>query len=219
MVRELTTELIEYLVELGASSRYEECEDLFRRFPSTRSGGFMRLSPHSWVDATHSLSSSQVASLIMALTVVEQRLPNCRAGSVSPVIWLYRQLSEKSGGDLPKLADWILAHTENIYLPFGSNNHGAQSLLELHDLSKAASQRAQARRSAEERRQLDAKERKAAEATHSLFGALRRRDEKSIAALLRRGADIHAVNEDGQTAIEIARALGLSSLLEPSQGL
>jgi hypothetical protein len=42
-----------------------------------------------------------------------------------------------------------------------------------------------------------------------------RRDEKAIAALLKRGADIHAINEDGQTAIEIAHALGVSRLLEP----
>ena len=218
MVRELPAELIEHLVELGASDRYEECSALCERFPGAQSGAFMRLAPQTWRNTADLLSSSQLAALIKTLTVLEKRLPNCRAGSVSPVIWLFQKLSERSGDDLPELGDWILAHTDNPYLPYGSFNHGARSIRELQDLSEVAQQRAEARRSAEEQRQVDARKRKAAEATYNLFSALRRRDEKAIAALLQRGADIHAANEYGQTAIEIARSQGLSHLLDASGG-
>jgi len=214
MVRELPAGLIEYLVELGTSDRYEECGALVERFPSAQSGAFMRLAPQDWYKVADFLSNSELPALIKTLTVVEQQLPNCRAGSVSPVIWLFKKLSERSGGDLSELADWILAHTDNPYLPFGSFNHDARSLRGLRDRSEAAHQHAQARRAAEEQRQLDASKRKAAEATRRLFGALRRRDEKAITALLQRGADIHAANEDAQSAIQLAHSLGLSHLLK-----
>lgn len=216
MARELPAELVKYLAELGASARYEGYDDLFERFPSARSGAFMRFAPQSWTDAADFLSSNQLGALIKALTVVEQRLPNCRAGSVSPVIPLFTLLSERSGDNLSELADWVLAHTNNPYLPFGRFNYGARSLTELSELTKDAERRSVARRLAEDQRQLDARKRKSAEATRNLFAALRRRDEKAIAALMRRGADIHAANENGQTAIEIARSLGLTSLLEVS---
>lgn len=219
MSSEMPDELIAYLVKLGESGRYEECNDIGDRFPMARSGSFMRFAPQPWYDKAEALNASQLASLIKALTVLEQRITNWRAGSVSPVIWLFKKLSERSHEESLELADWILSHTDNPYLPFGSVNHGARSLSELRDLSKVAQERSNARRSAEEQRQFDAKKHKASDATHKLFSALRRRDEKAIAALLRRGADMHAINEDGQTAVEIASALGLSRMLEGRGGV
>jgi hypothetical protein len=216
MAPELSTELIEYLIKLGASGRYDECDDLAERFPNSQSGAFMRLAPQAWYDIAGSLSASQLVALIKTLTVVERRIPRCRAGSVSPVIWLFRKLWERSSDDLSPLIDWVLSHTENPYLPFGSSNYGARSLAEYRELSDYVAQRAKDRRAAEEQRLLDAKKRKAAEATYNLFGALCRRDEKAVAALLLRGADIYAANEHGQTAIEFARSLGLAHLLGPS---
>ena len=56
--------------------------------------------------------------------------------------------------------------------------------------------------------------RKAAEATYNLFFAFRRRDEKQLQLSCRRGADIRAMDDEGQLAIEIARSQGLSHLLE-----
>jgi hypothetical protein len=179
MVRELPDELIECLVNLGASARYAERDDLFQRFRDIGSGAFMRLAPHHWGEVTGALNPSELAALIMALTAIERRYPNCRAGSVSPVIWLFRQLSKRSDSDLSELADWVLANTDNPYLPFGSFNYKAQSVSELQDLSKLAVRRAETRRSAEGQRQTDAKDRKAAElhsasSLRSLDGTRRR---------------------------------------------
>ncbi len=215
MAPELSQNLIQHLVEIGASGRLEDGEEISSLFPSARSGSFMRLGPHSWYAVAASLDDAQLIACIKALTVLE-RLPNFSAGSVSPVIWLFRKLSERSHDDLTSVIDWVLTHTDNSYLPFGSHNLGAQSLEELHALSARNAERADARHTAEENRQREAKLRKAAKATHKLFGALRRHDEKAVVALLSQGADIHALNEQGQTAFEYARSLGLEHLMTPS---
>lgn len=212
MASELSPELIQHLVEIGESQLFDDDEKLLSRFPLSRSGSLMRLAPQSWYEAAYSLGDAQLVSLIKALTVLEQHLPNFRAGSVSPVIWLFRKLSERSP-DLTPVIDWVLSHTNNPYLPFGTNNLGAKSLAELYVLSARASEDTKARRSAEENRLLEAKTRKAAEATHKIFGALRRHDEKAVTALLAQGADIHAVNEQGQTALQCAQSVGFHHLL------
>lgn len=139
----------------------------------------MRLAPHSWYEVAVTLDDAQLIACIKALTVLE-RLPNFSAGSVSPVIWLFRKLSERSPDDLTSVIDWVLTHTDNHFLPFGSHNLGAQSLAELHALSARAAERAKARHTSEEERQSEAMARKAVEATHKLFGALRRHDEKAV---------------------------------------
>jgi len=216
MAPELSPELIQHLVEIGETESFDDGEQLPVRFPLSRSGAFMRLAPQSWYDIASSLDGEQLVALIKTLTVFEQRLPNFNAGSVSPVIWLFRKLSERSSEDLTPVIDWVLAHTENPYLPFGTNNLSAKSLAELRVLSARAAERSAARRSSEENRQLEAKTRRASEATHKLFGALRRRDEKAVAALLSQGADIHAANDQGQTALEYAQSIGLRQLLMPS---
>ena len=215
MAPELSQNLIQHLIEIGASGRFEDGEKIPSFFPSSRSGSFMRLAPHSWYEVAVTLDDAQLIACIKALTVLE-RLPNFSAGSVSPVIWLFRKLSERSPDDLTSVIDWVLTHTDNHFLPFGSHNLGAQSLAELHALSARAAERAKARHTSEEERQSEAMARKAVEATHKLFGALRRHDEKAAVALLSQGADIHKANERGQTAFGYAQSLGLQHLLTPS---
>lgn len=214
MAQELSQDLIQRLIEIGESERFEDGENISSLCSSARSGAFMRLAPQSWYAVAASLDDPQLIACIKALTVLE-RLPNFSAGSVSPVIWLFRKLSERSHNDLTSVIDWVLTQTENAYLPFGSHNLGARSLEELHALSARAAERAENRHTAEEHRQREAKGRKAAQATHKLFGALRRHDEKAVVALLSQGADIHASNEKGQTAFEYAQSLGLQHLMAP----
>ena len=125
----------------------------------------MRLAPHFWYAVAASLDDTQLIACIKALTVLE-RLPNFSAGSVSPVIWLFRKLSERSHDDLTTVIDWVLTNTDNPYLPFGLHNLGAQSLEELHALSARDTEHSEARHTTEENRQREAKERKAADATH-----------------------------------------------------
>lgn len=106
MAPELSPELIQHLVEIGESQFFDDIEQLPTRFPLSRSGALMRLAPQSWYETASPLGAAQLVALIRALTVLEQRLPNFRAGSVSPAIWLFRKLSERSPEDLSPVIDW-----------------------------------------------------------------------------------------------------------------
>lgn len=215
MATELPQELIRHLVEVGQTDQFGACDELPVRYPASSSGTFMRFAPESWYEVAASLTDHDLAALIKTLTVLEERLPEFRAGSVSPVIWLFRRLSDRSPADLTPLVDWVLAHTENPYLPFGTSNFGAKSSAELAARSALSAERAARRRADEANRQLQAEHRRATAATRKLFGAVRRRDESAIAALLAQGADIRAENEHGQTALDYAQSVGLRHLVAP----
>lgn len=215
MATELSQELIRHLVEVGQTDQFDSCDELPVRYPASSSGTFMRLAPESWYEVAASLTDHDLAALIKTLTVLEERLPEFRAGSVSPVIWLFRRLSDRSPADLTPLVDWVLAHTENPYLPFGTWNFDAKSSAELAARSALSRERRTRGRADEANRQLEAERRRSAAATRKLFGALRRRDDRAIAALLAQGADIRAENEHGQTALDFAQSVGLRHLLAP----
>ncbi len=174
----------------------------------------MRLRPETWYQIADTLSENKIVALIKALTLLEQ-YPSFKAGSVAPAIWLFRRLPDANGR--VELINWILNHTENDYLPFGSSNHGAKSLDDYHHRCEQISERSKARNKAERERQRKAKVRKANEASQRLFGAIRRKDVKAVEALIARGADCHAVDESGLTALEYARSLGLGHLFDATK--
>lgn len=198
------------LVEIGREERYTELEFIGSAVPSAQRGEFMRLRPDSWIEAISQLSESDTVFLIKALTKLE-RYPDFRAGSASPVIWIFRGL--KNAAERVDLIDWILANTENDYLPFGSQNHGAKSLAEYRQISADFAVRDAVRRDEERERQRSARSRKAADASQKLFGAIRRKDKSAVRALLARGADVSAVDSSGQSARDAAVAAGLGYLL------
>ena len=211
MSKEISQELIDHLVEIGRSENFRDLENVGDKFPEARQGSFMRLRPETWYQIADTLSDNRIVALIKALTLLE-KYPNFKAGSVAPVIWLFRRLPEAN--DRVELINWILSHTDNDYLPFGSSNHGAKSLDDYHHRCEQIFERSKARSKAEEERQSEAKVRKAIEASQRLFGAIRRKDVKAVEALIARGADCNAVNESGLTALEFARSLGLGHLFE-----
>lgn len=206
---QISPTIVQHLVVIGRTGRFEELESL-AGLPDARGGDFMRTTRQEWESAAAHMARNDVVYLCKALTLLEA-LPHFRAGSVSPVIWLFRLLPESCKSD--DLINWILSHTDNDYLPFGRSNHGAKSIEELQLRSKQVAERARAREDAEQARHVASRTRKAAEASHDLFGALRRKDEKAVRALLARGADLHARNDAGQTAIEYAEALGIGTML------
>ncbi len=171
-------------------------------------GQFMRERPGFWTDLTVNLSAQEIVALIKALTVTERDVPQMNAGSVSPVIWLYRHLRQRFPGEYTELEKWILQHTNNDYLPWGTSNHGARSLDEYRRLSEQVQQRREERRTAEEKRQAESQERKAWKATQDLFGAIKRRDDEAILGLRRKGADVNATDGFGKSVLELARDTG-----------
>ena len=154
------------------------------------------------------------SALIRAITVAERDFPSFGGGSVSGVIWTFHRLDQRKAGSVDALADWILAHTENIYVPFGRNNGGARSLAELDAYRHRVAERRTSGRVAEEERHTSAAERKAEKATHDIFSAIRRKDTKAVQALLLRGARLDIPNASGITALAYAQTLAHAPILQ-----
>jgi hypothetical protein len=114
--------LIRLFVDLGKQENFETLMDLWNSGTIDRHGDLMRLLPRPWYDIAATLpDDDDVIALIKTLTIAERMLHGWKAGSVSPVIWLFRALSERSQDkDDGVLVQWIRSHSDNPYLPFGS---------------------------------------------------------------------------------------------------
>lgn len=201
------------LVEFGSTPDLSWHSAVPRALMTALPSSAMRSTPEAWLQLAARLTDQQLGFCIRALTVLE-RSPGYLAGSVSPVIWLFRAYAPRcSREEHDCLAEWVLKNTENQYLPFGTSNFGAKSLPQLAEFVTAARGRREARRSAEEQRRLDAQTRKSNAATAAMFGAIRRRDRLAISALLAKGADVRKPNESGLSPLDYATSLGLGDLL------
>ncbi len=207
-------DLITELIGIGRDEAFDRLPALIGSSPDHRSGQFMRQLPTFWNDIGANLSAQEIIALIKALTVAERKVPEMKAGSVSPVIWLYRHLRQRFPGEYAVLEEWILEEADNDYLPWGTSNHGARSLDEFRRLNEKVAQRKEERQRAEEQRHIDARKRKAQKATHDLVGAIRRKDSEAIVALRRRGADVSATDARGKLFLELALNTGDAKVIE-----
>lgn len=120
LVPDITNELLARLIDIGRREAFDDFQQLLADFPRARSGNFMRQGHSEWYEVARQYSSDDVMALIKAFTVAERDLPNFNCGSVSPVIQLYHYLLDLSQDELTELRDWVVVHTHNDYLPFGS---------------------------------------------------------------------------------------------------
>lgn len=200
------------LIELGTSDAPRVTSD----FLASASSSWMRAHHAVWRELAAGLSEPELVACIRAITVVE-KMPGWQAGSVSPVIWLYKLLTQRAASKTcDAVADWVLLNTDNEFLPFGTSNYGAKSLSDLTARLTNARRKKELQQSLRSAERSLVADRKQEQATRRLFGALRRGDSLAIAALLGRGARIDLPNEDGITAMEYARSLGIDSVLRPS---
>jgi hypothetical protein len=116
----LTTPQLERLVRIGEAEAFEDLAGFVESYPDHRSGDLMRQTPEFWYAIAAEMDNASVVSLIKALTVAERLLPGWKAGSVSPVVWLFRKYQEKSPQDADALAVWIRLNSDNPHLPTGS---------------------------------------------------------------------------------------------------
>jgi hypothetical protein len=130
MIHGLTNELLARLIEIGHQENFDDLQQLVADFPDARSGQFMRQPIQEWYDMARRYSKEDVIALIKVLTVAERDLPAFCGGSVSPVIPLYRYLLESTKDDFTGLRDWVVTHTQNHYLPFGSGRYRPASMPE-----------------------------------------------------------------------------------------
>ena len=92
-----------------------------------------RLGWDEWDDVTQPMTTDDLVALIKGLTVAE-KYHKWSGGSVSAVIWTFRELERRDHDLSEQLADWILPRTDNPYAPFGSQNHGATSYREFTEI-------------------------------------------------------------------------------------
>jgi hypothetical protein len=214
MFTEIPPIFLRRLIAIGETQNFSELQQLFVEYPPESMGHFMRQMREFWYPVADSLSDSELEALIRALTIAERDFRSFGGGSVSGVIWTFRRLEQRMPCMLDTLANWILAHTSNPYLPFGTDNGGARSLVELDEYHKRVSEERKQRQKAEEDRHTAAAARKAQKATHDIFSAIRRKDTKAVHALLMRGARVDLADATGTTAMAYAQALGHTPILE-----
>ena len=179
-----------------------------------RSSERLRAWRKDWTHAAQDLSLAELAALIRLLTLAETAILGWGCGSVSPVIWLFPVYVRSEGAAEDTLADWVLRHTSNGYLPYGTNNCGAKSVAELRAARVVSNQMRVAGGRAESDRQEEARVRRSARATRNIFAAIRRGDALAVQALLDQGANLSARNQDGITPLEYAVRLGLETIIE-----
>jgi len=208
LMQQRIIEFIPLLVQLGQTADRSVIDD--SRLPHSREFDFLW---RQWEQVVNDWDPAQVADLIRGLTYFE-RMFNRGFGSVPPVANLFRIYAPMvDENERDRLADWILRHTVNDYTPYGTSNHGARSLEELHQREGAILDRKTATAGREQTRFENARTQKITQATERLLNALRRKDAKAVAALLAKGADADAVGTSGQSAREIASALGVDHWL------
>jgi uncharacterized protein YdhG (YjbR/CyaY superfamily) len=105
-----------------------------------------RLHWSAWDAATQALGESDHNHLARGLVIAEEQL-RWSGGSVAGAIWVYRSFARKFPASAETLASWMLASSNNPWVPFGSNRGDARPLEELHAYHESQTQR---RKAAEE---------------------------------------------------------------------
>jgi hypothetical protein len=211
---EIPEMLLNKLIEAGKTNDFSQISSLLTTQEQNTYRYIMRLRPEPWLNSAENLNEEELVSLIKCLTIIECNYDGWMAGSVSPVIWLFRKLSSFEPVFLHDVADWVLANTKNGYLPFGTMNLGAKSIVEFTQLKKLSSERRKTRHETEVKRQDLARARKAQKATLALFGAVKRSDIKAVKALIAKGADITAKDSENISVTEYAQMKGNKIILE-----
>ena len=137
---DLPPEVIEDLVTLG---------ELGDRPSRKRNELLVRLKPFNrvncigwdpWIAVSDTLPEEKLRSLIRGLTAAELEL-QWYGGSVASIIWVFRRYELRFPDGADELANWILARTENPYVPFGKSRGGARSIAEYRAHLNAKSKR------------------------------------------------------------------------------
>lgn len=96
---------------------------------------------NTWNAATSSLNEEDLRRLARGLVIVEERLRRWSGGSVTGAIWVYRSFERRFPQAAEALAAWMLEHSNNPWVPFGSNRGSARSLEDIRACNALKAQR------------------------------------------------------------------------------
>lgn len=95
---------------------------------------------NQWNEVADPLVEVDLQNLVRGLTAAELEL-GWYGGSVASVIYLYRCYEARFPEQANTLADWVLARSENEYVPFGRMRAGARSVAEFKSYLSAKARR------------------------------------------------------------------------------
>ena len=101
-----------------------------------------RLHWNDWEPILEPLNAAGHEALGKGLVVAEETHHWC-CGSVAAAIWVYRAFEQKFPEAADALADWMLAHSSNPWVPFGRDRGSARSIVECRSLLETWRERKQ----------------------------------------------------------------------------
>ena len=170
--------------------------------------------PGDWSVQISGRSTEELRDLVKGLVSLSRHLGPI-GGSVSPVIWVFREIQRRNPPWTDELAGWVLDHRVNEYEPFGTMiSRQVKDLDGLRKWQDDCLARRAARADAEAFRAREASERRSARATESVVGAVRRGDLAGLKALLAQGACLERALPDGRSLQELAASHGRQQMVE-----
>lgn len=199
-------DLLNRLINIGARESFHELRQILTPEEISFHKQMMIQGWQFWYPIAENLTQDDLISLIKSLTMAESLLEGWQGGSVSAVIWLFRKYNPISPADKDSLADWILRHTDNGWVPF--SNFGARNLNDYYQRHSEYLDRKRETQIKEELRHQNAVKKHAVKATKYLFPAISRGDVHAVNALILKGADLDARNSEGLTPMQWAVKCG-----------
>jgi hypothetical protein len=129
MAENVPLEAVRMLIELGTLPDSETATSVLVFDALKPFEAINRQHWSEWGRIANTLSTQQLIALIRGLTVAEEVVLG-NGGSISGIIWTFRNLAARDYEESRVLADWILARSHNPYAPFGTQNFGARSMSE-----------------------------------------------------------------------------------------
>jgi len=150
-----------------------------------------------------SLRDEEIVALVRVLTKLDGEISNLTLGSVSSVPYLIETLHERNYNEYESVVDWIFKNKTNDYLPFGSLYLSHSKSLKDYRLNieEDRLKKEQLKLEAEIRR-IEKQKDYYPKATQDLRNAIRRKDWMAFDALVRKGAEIYTLDDDGKTLAE-----------------
>jgi len=146
MTADIPDEAITGLIQIGRGDTGESRDELLAR--SRAWDWINRLHWRDWDTVTERLSENDHETLAKGLVLGEE-WSRWSGGSVAAAIWVYRSFERKFPDAAKDLANWMLANSNNPWVPFGSDRGSARSIEQLREFQKAQSERKQRTASSE----------------------------------------------------------------------
>lgn len=81
---------------------------------------WMRQPRQNWAPLLFPLPNEELVQLVRFFTLAEQHWAGWEGSDKNPVVWICKELKQREAFPDADLIQWIKAHTENRYLPYGN---------------------------------------------------------------------------------------------------